>query len=152
MVLEYGKCRETSIIIIFQPISCLKGSLVTLPPPEAARLAGPLVGGPHGAVHGVRAAGPVINVAPPPTGEVKLLAVTTSPVQMGDTLALTCTCNNIKENLETYTLDQSVRIDGWRIFVFLPLNLFESVTYSVLPGLIASFLFFNFSSKILHAW
>ena len=152
MVLEYGKCRETSIIIIFQPISCLKGSLVTLPPPEAARLAGPLVGGPHGAVHGVRAAGPVINVAPPPACEVKLLAVTTSPVQMGDTLALTCTCNNIKENLETYTLDQSVRIDGWRIFVFLPLNLFESVTYSVLPGLIASFLFFNFSSKILHAW
>ena len=141
-------CQAIVVVILFQP----KGSLVPLPPPEAARLAGPLVGGPHGAVHGVRAAGPVINVAPPPAGEVKLLAVTTSPVQMGDTLALTCTCNNIKENLETYTLDQSVRIDGWRIFVFLPLNLFESVTYSVLPGLIASFLFFNFSSKILHAW
>ena len=93
MVLEYGKCRETSIIILFQP----KGSLVPLPPPEAARLAGPLVGSPHGAVHGVRAAGPVINVAPPPAGEVKLLAVTTSPVQMGDALALTC--NDKKEQL-----------------------------------------------------
>ena len=97
MVLEYGKCTETSIIILFQPISCFKESLVTLPPPEAARLAGPLVGGPHGAVHGVRAAGPVINVAPPPAGEVKLLAVTTSPVQMGDALALTC--NDKKEQL-----------------------------------------------------
>ena len=93
MVLEYGKCTETSIIILFQP----KRSLVTLPPPEAARLAGPLVGGPHGAVHGVRAAGPVINVAPPPACEVKLLAVTTSPVQMGDTLALTC--NDKKEQM-----------------------------------------------------
>ena len=94
----------------------------------------------------------MIDVAPPPAREVKLLAVTTSPVQMGNTLALTSTCNNFKENLETYTLDQSVRIDGLRYFVFLPLNLFKSVTYSVLPGLIASFLFFNFSSKILHAW
>ena len=89
---------EISIIILFQPISRLKGSLVTLPPPEAARLAGPLVGGPHGAVHGVRAAGPVINVAPPPAGEVKLLAVTTSPVQMGNTLAFTC--NVKKEQLK----------------------------------------------------
>ena len=98
MVLENGKYMETSINIMFQePISCLKGSLVTLPPPEAARLAGPLVGGPHGAVHGVRAAGPVINVAPPPAGEVKLLAVTTPPVQMGNTLALTC--NDKKEQL-----------------------------------------------------
>ena len=78
---------------------CLKGSLVTLLPPESARLAGPLVGGPHGAVHGVRAAGAVIDVAPPPAGEIKLLAVATTPVQMGDTLA--CTCNVKKENLKT---------------------------------------------------
>ena len=73
---------------------CLKGSLVTLLPPESARLAGPLVGGPHGAVHGVRAAGAVIDVAPPPAGEIKLLAVATTPVQMGDTLARTC---NVKK-------------------------------------------------------
>ena len=78
---------------------CLKGSLLTLLSPKSACLAGPLVGGPHGAVHGVRAAGVVIDVAPPPAGEIKLLAVATTPVQMGDTLARTC--NVKKENLKT---------------------------------------------------
>ena len=91
-----GNIYYYSFPTLFQPT----GSLVPLPPPEAARLAGPLVGGPHGAVHGVRAAGAVIDVAPPPAGEVKLLAVTASPVQMGDTLALTC---NVKKDLKLKT-------------------------------------------------